>query len=94
MDTEQIAAAECAPDDDLRECSRCGDEVGYLNGRDECLGCEEERAMPGMVCVECDSTILEGTAGHVFRDGRAMCRSCTHDARRSGWDGSESGDRP
>jgi hypothetical protein len=30
-------------EDDLRECSRCGDQVSYLSGRDLCDGCEGEQ---------------------------------------------------
>lgn len=36
-----------------RECSRCGDDVDILNSRDECLGCEEERARETASSPDC-----------------------------------------
>lgn len=70
---------------DLRECSRCGDEVQILNSRDECSGCEEERAN-GAVCKRCDQTIDWSTDMRAYRTkkGNSICGSCHHNARRSG----------
>lgn len=67
---------------DLRECSRCGEEVSILNSDDECLGCEEERAS----FVECDECPEKATNFWPnLKEPVKLCASCTHNARRSGW---------
>lgn len=73
--------------DDERECDNCGDEAQTLSTRDWCDGCEEE--MEGMVaCPNCGEWVDEDDMNHWpnLKEPISMCSSCTHNARRSGWE--------
>lgn len=92
--TSWLGDGESESDSDERECSRCGDTVQILNARDECMGCEEERATPGRVCISCDETIPDCEQGFRWRDECQICSGCAHDAHRSGWEGDDGSEHP
>lgn len=88
-----ISLIPSAPEGDERECERCGDEVQYLSSRDWCDGCEERDTKPK--CDECDTREGDGDyLGHPIelncwpnlKEPVTLCPSCTHNARRSGWE--------
>lgn len=68
-------AREHVCDNGLRECSRCGDEVGYLDSRDECDSCALS-----VRCKTCDETLSTDD----MHAGGGNCGPCNHDAARSG----------
>lgn len=77
------AAAWTDEQDDERECESCGDLVAYLSTDDLCDGCAALEE-----CPECrerfepdDLNRWPGLTPPVV-----MCSSCTHNARRSGWE--------
>lgn len=72
----EIRAIHWKKEDDERECSRCGDEVQYLNSEDECLGCEAATR-----CPNCGDDLDEEDGRERFKN---WCTSCVHDAERCG----------
>jgi hypothetical protein len=51
----QAGAGAARLQDDLRECSRCGDRVAYLSSRDWCDGCEQEEGQAeGLAAADLD----------------------------------------
>lgn len=67
-------------------CDSCGEVSLEISNRDLCPSCEAEDGL--VECPNCDQYVDPGELEtYPAQNGPVtMCRSCVHDARRSGWE--------